>query len=354
MAPAPTAVLRPCTVYTAVIGYSVFTQSSTGYPNGLAVDANGTLWVADGIGCRVLRFDHASAKANGAAADGVLGQSAFTTNTPSCPPTSASMGGPSGLTVDASGTLWVADLNNNRVLRFDTAASKANGAPADAVLGQPDFTSNFSSDKRSGMGFPAAVALSASGDLFVVEALNGRVTRFTPKPDPVSPPSPPASAPTIGVAGKKNLSTSQASVVLKGTAASSDGVARVEYRVGKGSLRTASGDDGLAYQGDPQAGPEYRDRRRGEQWQPNVRTGRAAYYPGLTMKIRIALLLAFTCATSFGAAIRTFQAADVVLGQAEFISKLAPATPERSFDERSNRRGGGCDDRQSLRLGYGQ
>ena len=43
--------------------------------------------------------------------------------------------------IDGSGRLWVNDAGNSRVLRFDNAASASNGADADAVLGQADFTS---------------------------------------------------------------------------------------------------------------------------------------------------------------------------------------------------------------------
>jgi hypothetical protein len=42
--------------------------------------------------------------------------------------------------IDPAGTLYVSENNNNRILLFKNAATKANGAPADGVIGQPDFT----------------------------------------------------------------------------------------------------------------------------------------------------------------------------------------------------------------------
>lgn len=44
--------------------------------------------------------------------------------------------------IDVSGDLWVADNSNNRVLYFIDPAAKANGADADGLLGQVNFTTN--------------------------------------------------------------------------------------------------------------------------------------------------------------------------------------------------------------------
>jgi sugar lactone lactonase YvrE len=235
-----------------VLGVPSFTVNSGGLatqyaldiPRGLATDAAGRLWVADTGNHRVLRFDNAAAKANGALADGLLGQGDYTTAIPYSPPTAATMNFPSGLVVDAAGTLWVADSSNHRVLRFDNAASKFLDAAADAVLGQKSFTTNFSATSRAGMYGPIAVTLAASGDLFVADANNERVLRFTPKPVAAAStpaPTPAPSAPTLAVSGKKLLRTSRASVTISGQASCADGIAAVTYRLGKGPAHTAAG-----------------------------------------------------------------------------------------------------------------
>ena len=64
---------------------------------------------------------------NGQDADGVLGQPDFTSDAYS-PNTASSMYESAGVTVDpATGKVFVAE-DNHRVLRFDNAATKANGA----------------------------------------------------------------------------------------------------------------------------------------------------------------------------------------------------------------------------------
>jgi len=147
-------------------------------PCGLALDSSGRLWVADTGNNRVLRFDNALTKANGAAADGVLGQSDFINSAPAS--TQSGMSGPAAVCVDYAGTLWVADATNNRVLRFASAALKANGANADGVLGQPSFTSNSITipATASGMNQPSGLCADSSGHLWVADTNDARVLRF--------------------------------------------------------------------------------------------------------------------------------------------------------------------------------
>jgi sugar lactone lactonase YvrE len=152
------------------------TQSGMNDPIGIFVDASGRLWVADFENQRVLRFDNAASKGNGANADGVLGQIDFTSNHNHA--TQGGMNEPYSVFMDSGGRLWVADYANNRVLRFDNAASKANGANADGVLGQPTFTSNTANTTQSGMENPASVFVDSGGRLWVADMANYRVLRF--------------------------------------------------------------------------------------------------------------------------------------------------------------------------------
>jgi len=145
-------------------------------PIRLFVDGAGRLWVADYGNRRVLRFDSASVKATGASANGVLGQPDFVTNTAGT--TAAKMNRTTGVFVDAGGRLWVGERDNNRVLRFDNAAAKANGANADGVLGEPDFVTATGGLTAALMSGPFGVFVDAGGRLWVCEDGNNRVLRF--------------------------------------------------------------------------------------------------------------------------------------------------------------------------------
>jgi hypothetical protein len=74
--------------------------------------------------------------ADGAAADFVLGQSDFTSSSSGTSDTKFANPYYSAV---AGGKLLVTDFNNNRVLIWNSLPT-TNGAPADVVVGQPDFT----------------------------------------------------------------------------------------------------------------------------------------------------------------------------------------------------------------------
>lgn len=145
-------------------------------PIGVFVDGEGRLWVTDRLNHRVLRFDNASIKSNGSNADGVLGQPDFTTGTSGLSETK--MNRPMGVYLDTEDHLWVCEDDNNRAVRFDNASSKLNGAAADGVLGQPDFDTNLKKNSRDGVGNLRGVFGDAVGRLYLVDESNHRVLIF--------------------------------------------------------------------------------------------------------------------------------------------------------------------------------
>ncbi len=167
---------------TLVLGQADFTSrggrgGATGLsqPRGLATDAHGRLWVVDGRGARVLRFDNAASKTNGAPADGVLGQPDFVTSTLST--TQKTFAEVSDVAVDSQGRLWVMDFNSSRVLRFDQPA-QGNFLPADGVLGQVDFVSKATGSGPASMIRGTRLTVSPGGSLYVSDPGNYRVMRW--------------------------------------------------------------------------------------------------------------------------------------------------------------------------------
>ena len=126
-----------------VLGQANFTttdpgasQSGMQLPTDVATDGS-ILAVADTNNNRVLIWKTIPA-ANNAPADVVVGQPDFTTTLTSVPPTAKSMRGPQGVWIQ-DGKLYVADTQNHRVLIYNSIPA-SNGVAADVVLGQPDFT----------------------------------------------------------------------------------------------------------------------------------------------------------------------------------------------------------------------
>jgi uncharacterized protein (TIGR03437 family) len=175
------------------------TGSSLGLnaPTGIAVDALGNVYVADSNNNRVLRYPTplatAATQAGPILPDLVLGQPGFSTNSANQGGISASTlnlatGGPvplfAGLAFDSAGSLYVSDVNNNRVLVFPASVLKTqnNGPAANLVLGQINFTSTTaapSAISSAAFSHPGGVTIDYKGRLYVSDGL-GRVLVFLP------------------------------------------------------------------------------------------------------------------------------------------------------------------------------
>lgn len=161
-----------------VLGQADFTTKATGTssssmngPNGVCVNGT-TVWVSDTWNYRVLRFDNPST--NGAAANGMLGI------TSQSGPTQNKFEMCSDLEIDGNGNLYVSDYN--RVLIFLNAAAKADGANADNILGQSSWTSDVAGTGANGFDVNWSEGLTidnANRKLFVADFNHNRVLGFT-------------------------------------------------------------------------------------------------------------------------------------------------------------------------------
>jgi len=157
---------------TRASGISATTMSA---PTGITLGAGG-VFIAESANCRVLYYPGTSTTATR-----VYGQTSFAQfqnhNT------AAGLSNPSGVVLDASGGIYVSDLNGNRVLYFP-AGGPDTGPTASRVIGQASFTETFP-NRELGLDAPTAdslygprgVALRPDG-LYVLDGGNKRVLRF--------------------------------------------------------------------------------------------------------------------------------------------------------------------------------
>ncbi len=176
---------------TLVLGQSSFTTDMNAaspagetIPTGLAFDSSGNLWVADSDNSRILEYTPPFT--TGEAASLVLGQASL--NTGNCDLGGASASNlcfPTGIAFDSSGNLWVADEANSRVLEYVKGAGFTTGQAASLVIGQPDFTHSQANQcgcfapTASTLDAPWGLAFDSSGNLWVADANNNRVTEYT-------------------------------------------------------------------------------------------------------------------------------------------------------------------------------
>jgi uncharacterized protein (TIGR03437 family) len=163
---------------------------------GLAVDFSSDvphLYIADNGNNRILGYYDLRNIQPGQQADIVIGQPDFlhtVANYPDGNSNDRNLSAPTGLTVDASGNLYVADTGNGRVLRFRTPfANFQPGTPvavsqsADLLLGQISFTTKITDATSQTMSAPYGLAFAGENGLLVSDAALNRVLYFAGRPD---------------------------------------------------------------------------------------------------------------------------------------------------------------------------
>ena len=164
--------------------------ASLAFPEKVLVDDAGRLWVADTGNNRVLEYDTPLSSGTAALVYGQADRSqapTFSTNFNDAPdgfPNAAGLAGPRGLCIDGSGTLWVSDRDNSRVVGFDSPLGSAPARlVADRVLGKTSFvdaSANTPSANRMNNATGVAVDTSVTPNrLWVVDIGNNRVLGFS-------------------------------------------------------------------------------------------------------------------------------------------------------------------------------
>jgi uncharacterized protein (TIGR03437 family) len=146
-------------------------------PSGIAVDGSGNLFVADVWNARIRKVS----------ADGIIttvagnGISGFSGD--GGPAASASLNYPIGVAVDASGDLFIADANNNRIRKISASGIITTVAGSGAVNGGGFLNNNFSGDGGPAtsalLNTPSAVAVDGSGNLFIADSGNLRIRKVS-------------------------------------------------------------------------------------------------------------------------------------------------------------------------------
>jgi uncharacterized protein (TIGR03437 family) len=150
------------------------------FPIGLALDAQGSLYVADSQNGRVLRFpkpfDHASGIQR---AELVLGQLGF--GQPDLTTGQRTMRSPYGVVVFSSGNVGVSDSLDNRVLIFRKAGGDfVSGQAASAVVGQPGFSSAGIPPQptSASLNSPLGLATDDNDRLYICDFSNNRIVIY--------------------------------------------------------------------------------------------------------------------------------------------------------------------------------
>jgi len=141
------------------------TAASFNLPTGLALDSLGNIIVADTYNNLIRKItpdgEVTTIAGTGSigTADGVALQASFNV--------------PTGVDLDASGNIWVADVNNNMIRKISASGIVT------TVAGTPD--QHFADGKGTSAGFffPYSLIMDISGDFLVADANNNRIRKVT-------------------------------------------------------------------------------------------------------------------------------------------------------------------------------
>lgn len=137
-------------------------------PYEVTFDTNGNLFIAD-------TFNHRIRKVN---SDGLIttvagsGTSGFSGD--GGPAQSARLDGPQGVAVDRNGNLFIADSGNSRIRKVDTSGT----ITTIAGNGQCCGTGDNGPASSARIGFPYGIAVDATGNLYVAEFFGHRIRRI--------------------------------------------------------------------------------------------------------------------------------------------------------------------------------
>jgi sugar lactone lactonase YvrE len=123
--------------------------------NAVAFDAAGTMWIASRDDSLVLAFTQPTLATSGShEASTVIA------------PRSRSLEGPAALAFDRRHRLWVANMDGETIVRFDSAQLASSGAPMPAKVVRVD-------------GKPTALAFDAAGALWVARITENSIARYS-------------------------------------------------------------------------------------------------------------------------------------------------------------------------------
>ena len=161
---------------TTVAGGTTFTgdgskadAATLSFPQRVAVDGAGNLFIADALNDRIRKVDGVTKIITTVAGTGVPRFSGD-----GGPATAAGLTIPYGVAVDGAGNLFIADSNNNRIRKVDGAGI----ITTVAGTGEERFSGDGGPATAAGLDWPWGVAVDGAGNLFIADTFNSRIRNW--------------------------------------------------------------------------------------------------------------------------------------------------------------------------------
>ncbi|WP_052733139.1 NHL domain-containing protein [Hymenobacter terrenus] len=143
-------------------------------PTGVAVDGNGNIYIADQSNNRVRKVSAATGVITTLAGTGTFGTGNFGDGGPA---TGAMLSQPTGVAVDGSGNVFIADAANFRIRHVSAATGVITTV---AGTGTAGFNGDGGAATGAMLWYPYGVAVDGSGNVFIADQSNQRIRRLRP------------------------------------------------------------------------------------------------------------------------------------------------------------------------------
>ena len=217
------------------------TSAQLDSPRGVAVDAAGSVYIADTLNARVR-------KVSGGVITTVAGSGTPGFGGDGGSPTSAMLNTPTGVAVDSNGNLYISDLNNQRIRKVSGGT-----ITTAAGTGLQSFGGDGGNAIDAQLNLPQGVAVDRSGNLYIADTGNNRVRLVTPAGTITTI----GGNGQVGHGGDGGRATSAQignptgiAVDAAGSVYVSDGGASVRRILPGGVIATIAGNGSLGYAGD--------------------------------------------------------------------------------------------------------